>query len=221
MAKLVPCLALLRATFDDLFPDRDHASDGWIGDAAHRQETSDHNPDSRGLVHAIDVDDDLGEGADMQAFVDFLVGRCRSGAEKRLIYVIYNRRIASATHEWAWRTYTGESPHTEHAHFSAGSTPGRENDTTSWHLEEVPVALTAADKTWFRSTIVEAINGSLGDVVPRWSDDGGPVATDDPNPTMTPASALFYAGATARRVENAAARIEEKLTPPADSAGGR
>lgn len=151
MAKLVPCLVLLRATFDDLFPGRDHASDGWIGDPAHQARDSDHNPDSRGLVHAIDVDRDLGEGADMQAFVDHLVGRCRTGAEKRLTYVIFNRRIWSASHEWANRPYTGTNPHDKHAHFSASYLPARETNTTSWHLEEVPVALTEADKAWIRA----------------------------------------------------------------------
>jgi len=148
MAKLIPCLVLLRATFDDLFPGRDHTSDGWIGDSRHQAEKSDHNPDSRGLVHAIDVDADLGPGITMHDVVTTLVARCHAGAEKRLTYVIYDRQIASASHGWTWRAYDGKSPHTEHAHFSASNAPALEQNTTSWHLEEVPVALTADDKKW-------------------------------------------------------------------------
>lgn len=146
MTALVPCLVRLRSDFNDLFPGRDHTSDGWIGDPAHQSRASDHNPGSRGLVHAIDVDRDLGSGADLQAFVDHIVARCRTGAEKRLTYVIYDRTIWSATRGWVGRRYTGGNPHDKHAHFSASSAPVRERDVSTWHLEEVPVALTPADK---------------------------------------------------------------------------
>ncbi|MEV6306489.1 hypothetical protein AB0M02_44275 [Actinoplanes sp. NPDC051861] len=145
MATLVPCLVALRSEFNALFPGRDKASDGWIGDPAHQARDSDHNPDSRGLVHAIDVDRNLGSGADMQAFVDHLVARHRTGADKRLFYIIYNRRIWSASRDWTGRAYTGDNLHTEHAHFSASYTPARERDASSWRLEEVPVALTDTD----------------------------------------------------------------------------
>ena len=42
---LVPCLVSLRSEFNKLAPGRDKASDGSIGDTAHQQESSDHNPD--------------------------------------------------------------------------------------------------------------------------------------------------------------------------------
>ena len=159
MAALVPSLIRLRADFDALFPGRDRASDGWIGDPAHQGRASDHNPDNRGLVHAIDVDRDLGSGARLADFVDHIVARCRSGAEKRLTYVIYDRTIWSASRDWAGRRYTGSNPHDMHAHFSASSTPARERDKSSWHLEEVPVALTAADKK-FITDLISAKTGS-------------------------------------------------------------
>jgi hypothetical protein len=178
MARLVPCLVALRSEFDEAFPGRDRESDGWIGDRAHQATQSDHNEDERGLVHAIDVDDDLGEGASMQDVVDELVDRCRSGAEKRLTYVIYDRRIASASHGWVWRPYAGPSPHTEHAHFSASDVPARETDTAPWHLEDVPVALTAADKAWLSAEIRKVVTGDA-DPTDRVYSLGGLVAVTE------------------------------------------
>jgi hypothetical protein len=150
----------LFAAFDEIAPDRDHASDGSVGDDVHRAEVSDHNPDETGSVpihdadhinevHAIDVDSDLrAEGLTMEYVVQFILTRCRAGEEKRLRYVIYNRRIWEADNGWKQRTYTGASAHTEHAHFSFSYTTSLEASTVSWHLEDIPVALTAADKTW-------------------------------------------------------------------------
>lgn len=166
---LIPCLKTLFAEFDRIAPGRDRASDGSIGDAAHRAEVSDHNPDETGSVpihdadkvnelHAIDVDDDLRESdLTMEKCVQFLVGRCNSGAESRLRYIIYNRRIWSASSGWVQKTYTGASAHTEHAHFSASYDSKHEASTASWHLEDIPVALTSADKDWIKSVIGAAV----------------------------------------------------------------
>jgi hypothetical protein len=166
---LIPCLVRLRSEFNTIAPTRDHASDGSIGDAAHQSEVSDHNPDETGSVpihdadhvnevHAIDVDDDLRQSdLTMEKVVQFLLGRCRSGTEKRLRYIIYNRRIWEASNDWRQRTYTGSSPHTEHAHFSASYVSKLEASTASWHLEDIPVALTAADKTWISQQISAAV----------------------------------------------------------------
>jgi hypothetical protein len=166
---LVPCLVRLRSEFNQLAPNRDHASDGSIGDSAHQNEVSDHNPDETGSVpihdadhinevHAIDVDTDFRvPGLTMEKVVQFLLGRCRSGAEKRLRYIIYNRRIWEASNEWRQRAYTGSSPHTEHAHFSASYDTSREASTASWHLEDIPVALTADDKKWISSQIAAQV----------------------------------------------------------------
>lgn len=160
---LIPALKSLFAAFDQIAPKRDKASDGSIGDAAHRQEVSDHNADEEGSVpihdadkvnevHAIDVTSKLNEpGLTMEMIVQFLLARCRSGAEKRLRYIIYNRRIWSASSGWVQKAYTGASPHTEHAHFSASYTTSLEALTASWHLEDIPVAMTAADRSWVQA----------------------------------------------------------------------
>lgn len=164
---LIPCLEQLRDEFDEIAPGRDRASDGSIGDTAHAGGgVSDHlpdedfpalrgkDPDSRNEVHAIDVDADLRTpGLSMEMVVQHLLGRCRSGAETRLRYIIFNRRIWEASNDWRQRAYDGPSPHTEHAHFSASYDSAREASTASWHLEDLPVALTADDKDWLADTI--------------------------------------------------------------------
>ncbi|UQU66568.1 hypothetical protein COUCH_10020 [Couchioplanes caeruleus] len=145
---LVPCLVSLRNEFNQLAPNRDKASDGSIGDTSHAASSSDHNPDETGNtpyedsdrineVHAIDVDDDLREsGWTMTRCVEIIVTRHREGRDDRLQNVIYNRRIWSRSWGWTARSYTGASPHTEHAHFSARYTTAQERDTSPWGLLE-------------------------------------------------------------------------------------
>jgi hypothetical protein len=148
---LVGCLVRLRSDFNDLAPNRDRASDGSIGDTAHAAGgSSDHLPDedfaalrgkdadSTNEVHAIDVDVDLRRaGVTMEKVVQHLLDRCRDGRETRLRYIIFNRRIWSASTGWRQEAYTGANPHDHHAHFSASYATARESDTRSWHLEEV------------------------------------------------------------------------------------
>lgn len=177
-AHLVNSLVVLRATFNDLFPDRDRRSDGWIGDIAHQQRHSDHNPDARGLVHAIDIDTDLGAGADLGDFVIHTVNRCMMGQEKRLTYIIFRRIIWSASKSWIPDEYHGTDPHTGHAHFSASNNPKHESDVSSWHLEEVPVALTQADKQWIAQQVDEGIRKLLATQLKS------PYATENPMRTI-------------------------------------
>lgn len=151
---LVPSLVTLRSEFNRLAPTRDKATDGSVGDEAHSQSVSDHNPDETGNVpiedadsinevHAIDVDKTGPWPWDggMEAAVQHILKRCRAGQESRLRYIIYNRRIWSASNGWVQQSYSGSNPHTEHAHFSASYTTSREADTSSWHLEDL-VAIT-------------------------------------------------------------------------------
>jgi hypothetical protein len=170
---LVPCLVQLRSEFNQIAPGRDKASDGSIGDSSHSGSVSDHNPDETGRVpvrdadrlnevHAIDVDKDLRTpGLDMEKVVQFLLGRCRAGTEKRLRYIIWNRRIWEASNGWRQRTYTGANAHDQHAHFSASYDTAREASKASWHLEDIPVALTAADKQWISNEIKRVLNSTF------------------------------------------------------------
>jgi len=170
---LVPSLVKLRSEFNAIAPDRDKSSDGSVGDAAHQDSQSDHNADETGNVpirdadktnevHAIDVDVDLRTpGLNMEKVVQFLLTRCRSGAENRLRYIIYDRRIWSASDGWVQRRYTGANAHDKHAHFSASYTSGREADTRPWRLEDIPMPLTDADLAKIRKIIKEEVEEAL------------------------------------------------------------
>ena len=172
MAVLVSCLQALREEFDETFPDRGRGSDGWIGDAAHQARDSDHNPDERGIVHAIDVTADLGPGASMHDVIDVLLRHCRAGTEHRLTYMIYDRTIWSRSVGWRPAVYTGDNPHTKHAHFSASDNRALEQDIRTWHLEETPMTLTPEDKDWIRTEIRKVFAEDGDPTDKRYSRDG-------------------------------------------------
>ncbi|NBW13948.1 MAG: hypothetical protein EBR82_38690 [Caulobacteraceae bacterium] len=123
MLKVKPLLCKagqqLREQIDDSFPDRDRKSDGWIGDAAHASRPSDHNPDpSNGIVRAIDVDKDFDTRPSTGAYLADQIRLCAKSGEKRISYVIYAGKIASAKKSWNWRTYDGINRHDHHIHIS-------------------------------------------------------------------------------------------------------
>lgn len=114
MARLVAAGVKLRDQVNKRFPSRDKTSDGWIGDRAHQARKSDHNPDARGWVHALDIDADLVPWNERlsrraaRALADQLVEYARSGlpGSDRLKYVVYDGQIASGTYPttlWTWR----------------------------------------------------------------------------------------------------------------------
>ena len=112
----------LREQFDDQFPERDRASDGWIADIRHlRAGKSDHIPDVQGWVRAIDIDADLSGRSKpeiMPDLADEIRKFAKSDRKKRIAYIIFNGRIASPILGWKWRKYTGANKHTKHAHIS-------------------------------------------------------------------------------------------------------
>jgi len=111
----------IRDQVNKRWPKRDKRSDGIIGDAAHQSRPSDHNPDSRGYVHAIDIDEDFGRKGDNMRFANELIEYARNGAKgsERLKYVVYEDQVASGTHKntfWVWRG--SGFGHTQHIHIS-------------------------------------------------------------------------------------------------------
>ena len=111
----------LREQFDDTFPDRDRRSDGWIGDTRHSARPSDHNPDkATGMVRAIDIDRDVHKGGkpDLMPDIADQIRLAAKRGDKRISYIIFNGRIASARMGWRFRKYKGSNPHVAHCHIS-------------------------------------------------------------------------------------------------------
>jgi hypothetical protein len=126
-------LTTVRAEFNAVFPDRDRASDGTVGNTAHQGSTSGHNPDRTGNaeykdgdakdeVRAIDIDVDLKSTVTMEQVVQYLLRRARRGVYIPLRYIIYSGRIWSRKDGWVTRDYTGSNPHATHVHLSGDYT---------------------------------------------------------------------------------------------------
>lgn len=135
---LAPSLIALRAETNKRWPNRDHRSDGSIGDASHSARISDHNPDwdDGGVVRATDTDID---GIDVGLFLRSTIG------DQRVQYVIHNRRIYSRTWGFTSRVYIGSNPHTAHIHVSLRHTDAAEKDVSAWFSNVPPVTLPAVD----------------------------------------------------------------------------
>lgn len=126
MAKLCAGGVKLRAQIDARFPSRDKRSDGWIGDTDHQQRKSDHNPDSEGIVYALDIDENMGKGRNRNGrtarhLADQLTAYAMSGlpGSDRLKYIVYEDQIASGTYSGSWWKWRGKGyGHTQHIHVS-------------------------------------------------------------------------------------------------------
>jgi hypothetical protein len=119
MAKLCAAGIQLRNQIDDDYPDRDRKSDGWIADARHfANPNSDHIPDYRGIVRAVDIDSDLGAHKEEAYAVVQKLRQLAKRGDKRIKYIIYDRKIASNIMNWKWRKYKGPNPHISHFHIS-------------------------------------------------------------------------------------------------------
>jgi hypothetical protein len=115
-------------------PSRNKADDGTIGDPAHQARKSDHNPDTNGVVTAMDITNDPAHGADAGAIAEML----RLSKDRRIKYVISNRRIfSSLVSPWQWRRYDGVNAHTEHVHISVIDDPALYDDTAQWELDRI------------------------------------------------------------------------------------
>jgi hypothetical protein len=87
-----------------------------IGDTSHQASKSDHNPDKDGSVDAIDV---MIAGPFKAKDAEWLFDSIVKYRDKRVSYVIYNKRIVSSTNSpWQIRKYSGNDPHTNHVHLS-------------------------------------------------------------------------------------------------------
>jgi hypothetical protein len=129
MAKLCKAGVQLREQIDDAFPDRDRRSDGTAASAQHKAHApkSDHNPDAEGIVYALDLDCDF--SSDKSAPFDFADQlRLSARSDKRIKYIIFNKKIASKKSLWRWVTYKGINPHNKHIHISF-TKKGKDDDS--------------------------------------------------------------------------------------------
>lgn len=132
--RLASSLDALIDETDRLYPNRDHTSDGSIGDTAHAARTSDHNPDD-GWVCAVDIDEDLSSALHT---ISRLAEHLIDDRDHRVKYLIYEGRICkayvdSAGHPaWTWYPYTGLNDHSHHLHVSIWNTSAARDDRGAW-----------------------------------------------------------------------------------------
>lgn len=140
--RLANSLIELRKQVNEAYPNRSKDSDGSIGDEHHSARTSDHNPDSQGVVRAIDITHDPAHGFDSYKFANMLLAK----QDSRLKYVISNRRIGSGPagpQPGVWRPYSGSNPHDHHCHISV--VPDVRGDATlPWRIDGVTITPEAA-----------------------------------------------------------------------------
>lgn len=127
-------------------PKRNKDDDGAIGDSQHSARTSDHNPcDCHRVVCARDFTHDPKGGFDCHKFAGWLTDRLFDGREKRVKYIIWNRRIASGPNQGnevgVWRQYSGSNPHTAHCHVSVRHGPELFDDEKPWGWLAPPPAV--------------------------------------------------------------------------------
>lgn len=137
--RVADSLGVLLDEINAAAPNRSTISDGSIGDAAHASRTSDHNPwviDSNGVgvVRARDFTHDPADGCDAGAIAEAVrrLGLAGHPALGSGAYVIWDRRIASDTHGWVWRTYSGSNPHSHHVHVSVATAAAGYDSTAPW-----------------------------------------------------------------------------------------
>jgi len=127
MATLCKAGVTLRSQVDKRFPGRDRRTDGWIGNAEHKSRQSDHNENSKGIVMALDLDENMGKrgkwrnGRTARLLADQLIKYAASTAPgaQRIKYVVYENQIASPTYDKTWWKFRGSGyGHTAHIHIS-------------------------------------------------------------------------------------------------------
>ena len=128
---LAPSLAQLRREINTRWPNRDKSTDGSVGDLSHAARASDHNPNSRRSVNAIDVDKD---GIDPMGLVGLAI------KDPRVNYVIYNRRIWQRRYGFKPRPYSGPNSHKEHVHVSILQSVAAERNTRPWGVAQIGAA---------------------------------------------------------------------------------
>lgn len=120
---LAPSLVQFRDEVNKKWPNRSKKSDGTIGNPAHSARRSDHNPNSRDSVNAIDISY---PGVNPTTVIAAVKKHPAAN------YVIFNKKIYRRKNGWKAEKYTGASPHTSHLHISILQTKAAENSKVKW-----------------------------------------------------------------------------------------
>lgn len=160
---MAECLKKLREQLNALYPNRSKVSDGSIGDTAHSSRKSDHNPNSVGVVCAIDITHDPEDGVDCH----WLAKQLFRANNSRWKYLIWNGMITTKDKS-GWTRYNGANKHNHHLHISvAGSYDNRDawilDATTPVQPVSEPVTATVRDlKIGDKGADVKALQEKLG-----------------------------------------------------------
>lgn len=128
-------LVLFRAWIHARYPKHvgaNRADDGSVGDLEHAARTSDHNPNIRQSVNAIDEDDD---GLHMPSVL------AAAMVHTSTAYAIWEGFIFKARTLFKGEVYTGTNPHGKHGHISIWQTVKAENSKTPWGLTSWPTLI--------------------------------------------------------------------------------
>jgi len=137
--RLAKSLETLRTQVNAVAPKRSKASDGTLGDTAHSKVKSEHNPNSKGVVTAMDITHDPKNGADMNLLAQDLI------KDKRTWYVIFNKRIWEAG---KWQAYYGANDHSKHLHISTKQDARTYDNASKWSIKEDEVKTSRTDSIW-------------------------------------------------------------------------
>lgn len=133
-------LIKLRDQVNAQWPNRNKANDGTIGDQAHADRPSDHNPDEHGVVRALDITHDPAAGLDSKKLANLILAK----QDPRLKYVISFNRIGSGPagpEPGVWRPYKtppNKNPHDHHCHISVTTAAAADNHEP-WDLSGLTV----------------------------------------------------------------------------------
>lgn len=159
--RLAKSLETLRAQINAAAPHRSKVSDGTIGDVAHRNRKSDHNPLPNGAVLALDITHDPGGGCDANSIAESL----KASGDRRIKYLIWNKRIWNPSVNPEWRRYSGANPHTMHVHISVKQTASLYDDPGEWLVVVEPSTVPVAVDTPRPTTKPTLRQGSKGTAV--------------------------------------------------------
>jgi lysozyme family protein len=141
MARIAEGLGTLRSQIQARVPKAPKNEFGWVASDAHSQQnpSSDHESDSRGIVHALDIPHYPELGLNTYKLFDHM----RATKDKRVKYCISNRKIfgdeaygkRNGRKPWTNYPYNGANPHDEHMHVSINK--ANEDDARPWDIGAV------------------------------------------------------------------------------------